>query len=889
MNADMTGTYRIGPFVLNARTCVLTEGSTPVPLGKRAVAVLATLVQSPQEFVPKSTIMESAWPGLIVEESNLAVQVSSIRRVLARAPGGATWIETLSGRGYRFVGPCASVSEGTPVAARGAKRSNLSAPLTSFVGRERETTELRALLARSRLVTLTGTGGVGKTRLAMHVADAMVPAYPDGVWLVELAVLRAPALVAQAVVAALDLEAPPGAPPSRALVGYLKERKLLLILDNAEHLIAPCAELVDALLRQCPKITVLITSRERVAVPGESIYRVPSLSLPDAIRDASAASVGDCESVRLFRERAQLQVAGLGVTDHNASVIGSICRHLDGIPLAIELAAARVRSMTVEEIDARLGHRFALLTGGARTVPPRQQTLRAAIDWSYDTLSENERSVFCAMAVFAGGWTLEAAQQVWADETRDRQALLDILTSLADKSLVLTEQSASATRFRLLETLQQYALERLHQTGSDADLRKRHLACFFELARKAEPQLTEKDQQIWLDRLECEHDNLRQALAFALGDDVERGLLLASALSRFWLVRGYLAEGRSWLARLLAASSGTDAAARARAHNWAGILAWKQGDYGPALASLEQSLALYRARGDRHGIGIVLSNQGLVAYERGDYATARTLHEESLAIDRETGDPRGVAISLLHLASLAMLQGDHRAARAMNEESLGIFRSLGDRGHVAHALRSLGNLCTNDGDHAKARELYDESLAICRELGDRSGIARALHGLGVTARYDGARDVADARLRDSLAICRELGDREGSANALRHLARIAASNGNPSAARDLQEEALEICHALGDLRGVAACVEGLADLESERGQFDRACRLWAATARAREEIGAPLGASERAEHQRSVVAARSALGVSAFEGAWQQGRLMNLEQAIALALESHSP
>ena len=882
----MTGTYRIGPFVLNARTCILSEGSTPVALGKRAVAVLATLVESPQEYVPKARIMESAWPGVIVEESNLAVQVSSIRRVLARAPGGENWIETLSGRGYRFVGPCTLVSEGVPGGA--IARSNLSAPLTSFVGRGRETTELEVLLARSRLVTLTGTGGVGKTRLAIHVADAMLHAFRDGAWLVELAALRDAALVAQAVMAALQVEAPRGAPPSRALVEHLADKNLLLVLDNAEHLLAACADLVDTLLRKCPQITVLVTSRERLGVPGESIYRVPSLSVPDPIRDASAARVDDSESVRLFQERAQLQIAGFGITNRNASVIGSICRHLDGIPLAIELAAARVRSMTVEEIDARLEHRFALLTGGARTVPPRQQTLRAAIDWSYDTLTENERSVFCAMAVFAGGWTLEAAQGVWPDETKDRDGLLDILTSLADKSLVLTEERASATRFRLLETVQQYALERLQQIGSDSDLRKRHFVYFFDFARKAEPQLTETDQQIWLDRLEGEHDNLRHALAFALDEDVERGLSLASALARFWLVRGYLAEGRSWLARLLAAASGTDAAARARAYNWAGILAWKQGDYGPALTSLEQSLALYRERGDRHGIGIVLSNQGLVAYERGDYAAARALHEESLAIDRATGDPRGVGISLIHLASLAMLQGDDRAARAMNEESLDIFRKLGDRGHVAHALRSLGNLCTNQGDRGKARELYDESLAICRELGDRSGIARALCGLGVAARYDGAHETASAQLEESLAICRELGDREGAAMALNHLGRIAAVSGNRSAARDLHEEALEICHALEDRRGIAACVEGLAHLASEGGQFERACRLWGAMAQVREEIGAPFVASERAEHERNVLAARAALGDAVFESACQEGRDMNLEQAIAHALGSHA-
>ena len=888
----MTETYQIGPLLLDAETCVLTQAGAPVALGKRAVAVLAVLVRSAPEYVAKTRIMEAAWPGVIVEESNLAVQISSIRRALAPVSGGESWLETLVGRGYRFVGPVTPLPKKMTSGAGGATPgSNLPEPLTSFVGRERELVELQKLLVGNRLLTLTGTGGVGKTRLALRVAAAVLNGYIDGVWLVELASLRDPDLIPQTVITALGLKEQPGKTLTQTLTEHLLAKHLLLVLDNAEHLLAACAQLSDTMLRQCPKVTVLVTSRERLGVPGELTYRVPSLSMPDPKREITAQGLVDYESVRLFSERAQLHLPHFAVTDQNAPALANICRRLDGIALAIELAAARVRSMSVEEVNQRLNQRFALLRGGARTVPLRQQTLRAAIDWSYDLLSAAEKALFCAVSVFGGGWTLEAAERVCPGEDIEVREVLDLLASLADKSLVVSEERAATTRYRMLETVQQYAIERLQGLGKEAHWHRRHLAHFLALAEAAEPQLTGKDQQAWLERLETEHDNLRSALArsIAPGGDGEAGMRLASAISRFWLVRGYLAEGRGWLARLLAATPCGERATRAKALNWAGVLAWKQGDYPAAQALYEQGLAIRRELGDRRGVGAVLNNQGLLAYEQGNYAAARVLHEESLAIDRELGDRWGVAVSLVHLGGLAMRQGDYSSARPMNEESLAIFRELGDRGHIANALRSLGSLCSQEGDHRTSRALYEESLAICRELGDRSGIARALYGLGVTARHQGDHSAARALFEESLAIYRELGDREGIANSLNDLGQVAAACGDHLSARALHEESLAIFRELGDRSGIAASIEGLAGIAFALGEPGRAACMWGGMERLREEIGAPLVPSERHHYDRKVAAARAALGdVGAFDLAWQKGRAMMLEQAIAYALKNNA-
>jgi predicted ATPase/class 3 adenylate cyclase len=754
---------------------------------------------------------------------------------------------------------------------------NLPQQLTSFVGRGKELAEVKALLDRTRLLTLTGAGGCGKTRLALQSAAGMLEDSGDagnrlsGCWLVELAPLSEPSLVPQTVASALGLKEEPGRPVLQTLTEHLKSKHLLLILDNCEHLLESCAQVADAVLRGCPGVLVLATSREGLGISGETLYRVPSLSLPDRAQPHSPESLSRCEAARLFIERAAQVRTGFSVTDQNAPALASVCSRLDGIPLAIELAAARVRSLSVEEINGKLDQRFRLLTGGSRTALPRQQTLRSLIDWSYDLLGDAEKALIRRLSVFAGGWTLEAAEATCSDDERgtatderaqtvqrpasrplsmdvDRDVVLDLLTSLCDKNLLVAEQQEGATRYRLLETVRQYARERLLESGEGDVWRRRHLECFLALAEEAEPHLAGADQAAWLERLEREHDNLRAALEWSAEapDGAASGLRLAGLLWRFWDVRGHLAEGRDRLSRALAQDRGADPSVRAGALNGAGVLAQSQGDYPAARGPLEESLAIRRELVDRPGMASSLNNLGIVGYEQGDYPRARSLHEASLAIRRELGDRLGIALSLGNLGNVACAQADYPGARALYEESLAIMREQGHRRGVAILLNNLGNAAYERGDYPAARALLEESLGIMRELGDGWVIAYSLGSLGEVAREQGDYAASRALHQESLVIRRELGDRLGIASSLEALAALAVRVGAPL----------------------------------------RAARLWGAAEGLRDEIGCPTPANQRARYEGQVASARTALADhGAFDGAWAEGRGLTLEPAIELALE----
>ena len=730
-----------------------------------------------------------------------------------------------------------------------ATPNNLPQQATSFIGREKELDELKRLLVKTRLLTLTGSGGCGKTRLSLQVAADSLEQFPDGAWLVELASLGDPSLVAQTVATVLGLKEAPGKPIRQTLTDYLKDKRLLLLLDNCEHLLDGCAQLAHALLRQCPEVTILASSREGLGIGGEQAYRVPSLSLPDLKQAQTPASVAPFEAVQLFTDRALLACPDFEVTDQNAATLASICYRLDGIPLAIELAAARSRSLSVEEINGKLDQRFRLLTGGSRTALPRQQTLRSLIDWSYDLLHEPEKQLLQRLSIFAGGWTLAAAEQVCVGDSVGDREVLDLQTSLCDKSLVLVEQNDGHYRYRLLETVRQYARERLLESGGGGAVRNRHLDYFLALAEEAEPKLTGADQQMWLGRLETEHDNLRSALAWssATGGDAARGLRLSAALSWFWQLRGYLGEARGWFSALLAAaSSGLPAAERANALNAAGAMAHQQGDYPAARALHEEGLTLRRTLGDQRGIASSLNNLGNIAFFEGDFPSAWAFHHESLKMRQELGDRHGVAISLNNLGAVTHEQGDFASARKLYEESLAEQRELGDRQSIAASLNNLGNVAREQGDFASAQRLYEESLADHRELGDRQGIAESLNNLGCVAR----------------------------------------ERGDLPAARALHEESLAIRRELGDRRGIAESLEGFADVAFASARPCRAARIWGAAEQLRNVIGAPLQRSECAPYERQVSAARVALGDdAAFDKAWREGRAVTLEQILEYVVE----
>jgi predicted ATPase/DNA-binding winged helix-turn-helix (wHTH) protein/Tfp pilus assembly protein PilF len=722
--------YRFGRFELQPDERRLLDAGVPVDIGPRAFDLLAALVERAGHLVTKDELLERVWPKVIVEEAALQMQISALRKVLGRDA-----IVTVTGRGYRFALVVACV-DAEPTASPTVPRHNLPQPLTSFIGRESQILELKGLLGSARLLTLTGSGGCGKTRLAMQLAADLTGVYPDGIWLVEFAALADPALVPQAVAQVFGLKEQPGKHLAQTIAEHLASRHVLLVLDNAEHVLEACAQLSDAVLRASAKLSVLVTSRERLGIVGELTYRVPSLSAPGPEQKATPEQISAYESARLFIERAQLQQPQFVVNVGNAAAVASICHRLDGIPLAIELAAARVRSMPVEEVSRRLAQRFDLLTGGSRTALPRHQTLRSLIDWSYDLLSGAEQALLCRASIFSGGWTLEAAEQVCVGDRVDGKDLLDLLTSLADKSLILAKEHRGATRYALLETVRYYARDRLSERGEETTLTRRHFDHVLALAEAAEANQRGEEQGVWLKRLESEHDNLRTALAWcctAAGNVVD-GLRLAAALGWFWRSRGHLGEGRRWLSVLIdAAPSGQDSPTRADALRWAGLLAMYQADYPAAQELQEEALAIYRRVGDRLGIARVLINLGIIVTDQANHSAARLLFEEAMVIHRELGDQQGIAIVLTNLGMVTQLLGNHSAAQAMYEEALAIQRTLGDRGMIAILTHNVGRTLYLQGDYSRAQAMLKEALAIWNDLASRLWLASSLEDFACLA------------------------------------------------------------------------------------------------------------------------------------------------------------
>jgi predicted ATPase/DNA-binding CsgD family transcriptional regulator len=610
---------------------------------------------------------------------------------------------------------------GTPERRR--PPNNLPLQLSSFIGRGREVVEVETLLSDHRLITLTGPGGSGKTRLALAVASEVVEDFGDGTWLVELAPLSDPDLVPHAVAQALSVREAQGRPLIGVLLEHLESRRALIVLDNCEHLIDACATLADTLLRSCPKVRILATSREALGIAGERTWPVPPLSSPDYHNLPPVEELRSYEAIRLFAERARAVVPTFELTGTNAPAVARLCRMLDGMPLAIELAAARARVLSVEQISSRLESSFALLTGGNRNALPRQRTLRATIDWSHVLLGDKEQALFRRLSVFTGGFDLDAAEEVCGGENHEHDEVLNQLTSLIDKSLVEVAERDGAARYGLLETVRQYAREKLEGSGEKPSIRRRHAGFFLELAEHAEPKINGKDREFWLGRLDTEHDNLRAALAWSQETaEAETALRLAGALSWFWFHREYWSEWGRWLDGALAiresAREPRHGAARAKVLSGGGFLAWMQGDQQTARSQLEESVMLWREVGDGQGLAQALRFLSGSFESQGDYAAARPLAEESVQLFREGEDTFGLGITLSRLGITALAQGDHVAARAALEESVAICREIEDDWALALALRNLGIGALREGNLEEAVARLAESLKVLRETGN---------------------------------------------------------------------------------------------------------------------------------------------------------------------------
>jgi predicted ATPase/DNA-binding SARP family transcriptional activator len=817
------------------------------------------------------------------ETTALFDRIRAEARQRARARAGGAGPE--EGKAGGSAGSAPALASGAPLVPFSLRVPH---PLSGLVGREREVQEIARCLGRARLVTLTGAGGVGKTRLAIRVAEEVVEEYSDGAWFVDLAPVWDPSLVPQTAAAALGVRPETHASVMEALVSFLRPKELLLVLDNCEHLLAAGAGLAHALLAGCPRLRLLATSRQSLGITGEVDWRVPSLSLPDA--------------AQLFLQRTGAARPGFALAAEDGAAVAEVCRRLDGIPLAIELAAARLKALAIGEIAARLDDRFRLLTGGSRTVLPRQQTLRATMDWSYNLLSTAEQALLRRLSVFAGGWTLEAAEAVCGEEwTNGREEerkspnrpaastpplvhastpspeVLDLLTSLVDKSLVIAEEEGGRTRYRLLETVRQYAAERLEEASETGRAGERHWEFFLALGRRAPAEL-----------LEAEHDNLRAAWRWANSQEAspEGHLDLARHLRWFWTARGFLGEGRACLEEALARSREAPALARAQALDDAGGLAHLQGDYQRATELRAESLELYRRLRDPVKVGLVMISEGNTRFMQADYEAAAQLYEEGLSLSRKTGNAYGIADALRGLGNIAVVRGDYPRATAVLEESLELFRKVDYPHGVATLLAYLGELAMLRGDQARATRLLEESLGLARAGANRRAVAFALDLLGQLAHRQRDDDRAEVLLTESLALHSEMGQRSGVAGTLLSLGQVARQRGSLPLARSRYADSLRTAAGLGEKWRIAGCLEGLAAVAAIEGHPERAARLFGAAEALREAVGVPLPPAAGEERGPNTVSARQALGHAALAAAWVEGRAMILEAAIAYALEA---
>jgi non-specific serine/threonine protein kinase len=725
---------------------------------------------------------------------------------------------------------------------------DLPVPLTSFIGRERDQTAVRNLLTESRLVTLVGSGGCGKTRLALQVAHDLAATSDDAVYWVDLAPLADPALVAQTVAASLGIVEQPGTPLTQTLCEGLRARSILLILDNCEHLIASCAALTELVLQSCPRVRVLITSREALNVAGEMIWPVAGLALPDAFLLPSLDGLLEYESVRLFVARAAAVQPTFAPVQDDLLPLAHICLRLDGIPLAIELAAARMRVLSLAEIDERLDDAARLLTSGSRKAAPHQQTLRASLDWSYNLLTPDERTFLRSLAVFAASWDLSAAEYVTVNGISPSADPLDLLARLIEKSLVLRLEGSGGTRYRLQEVVRQYTWSLVADLHEEEKLRARHRSWCLALVERASRALVSPDPSGWLDHLEMAHDDIRAALRWSLlRSEGDIALDLAAPIWRFWLFRGYLSEGRRWLEEALAATGGTTSR-RAEAALGAGVLANFQADFTRARELCEMCIEYSTALADRRRVGFGLLTLANVKSETGDYEAAARTYEEALAALREQNDHRATAMALGELSLARLYLGEPDRAEEACQESVAMYHLTNNRQGLAGSQTDLAIILLARQEYARAHELCTESLAIRRALGDKGGCAHTLIVLAWVA-------TAQRQLPQAVAACKE---------------------------------SLAIREAMGDRKGIAQAFEGLAHVANIAGDSTSAVRLLAAASRLRAAAGSQPAPTERAEIERVTAQLRSQLGESAFDSAWSEGtapseRILNEVRAFSVS------
>jgi predicted ATPase/class 3 adenylate cyclase len=769
--------------------------------------------------------------------------------------------------------------------------NNLPVQLTSFVGREKEMAKVKAQLAATRLLTLTGSGGTGKTRLALQVAADLLEGFPDGVWFADLAPLSDAELVPQTVASILGVREQPGRTLIAVLNDHVASKTLLLLLDNCEHLVDACARLAESLVRAGRSVRILATSREALGIAGEVAWPVPSLTLPDT-HVSSVEQLSQSEAVRLFLDRALAVQPHFQLGPTNAGSVAQISTRLDGIPLALELAASRLRALSVEQLAARLDDRFRLLTGGSRTALPRQQTLRALIDWSFGLISEPERVIFRRLAVFMGGWTLDAAEAVCGDADPSLSPLvkggrrevdgaalsplssgwvgevdvLDLLTHLVDKSLVVAKSDdQQGMRYRMLETIRQYAREKLVQSDEMERLRDAHLAYFCDWVQEAQPKMQTRDRAAWFTKFDAEYDNLRSAITWALDRDTDRALRIVAALPQYWGARGYLTEGRNWAEQALARDA-VEAASRPEA---------------------SKSRSAIRAD--------ALLALGQVCVAQGQDVAARRALEEAARLIRESGDRHGLPLALGLLSLISGQQGDAKRVWEYSKEAIDLAEAAGDKAGSAMAYGVLGRFAYElDRDIPNARIYLQRAIAINRELNFGMGLGLGLLQLAAISAEEGDYDKARSLLAESMALYQGEGNRQFVNLTRSHFADVARAQGDYKTAIELYDEVLRTWRDLGNPGAAARCIECLGfiftaqsaapDVADRQGLSKKAARLFGAAAALRESSASIMEPPEHIEYERELAKLSAQLDGESLKAAWAEGRSIPIEQVIQSAI-----